>query len=138
LKEVDGKIIAEPQFLHPTDVFGSIQQTPILYKDYIYGIRPDKRLVCMNLDGEIEWTSPTTHLFGSRGLGPYIIANGNIFVLDDEGVLTIIEASPNSYNQLTETKAMDGHEAWGPMAIASGRLIIRDLTRMICLDISEQ
>ncbi len=138
LNEVDGKIIAEPQFSHPTDVFGSIQQTPILYEDYIYGIRPDKRMVCLNLNGEIQWTSPTTHLFGSRGLGPYIIANGNIYILDDEGILTLIKATPDSYTQLAEVTVMDGNEAWGPIAIASGRMIIRDLTQMICLDITEQ
>lgn len=135
---IDGEITVEPQFSHPTDVFGSIQQTPILYEDHIYGIRPDKRMVCMNLNGEIEWESPTTHLFGSRGFGPYIIANGNLYILDDEGVLTLIRATPDDYIQLDEAKVMDGNEAWGPMALASGRLIIRDLTQMICLDISEQ
>ena len=39
--------------------------------------------------------------------------------------------------QLAETKVLDGPESWGAMAIASGRLILRDLNRMICLDIAE-
>ena len=27
-------------------------------------------------------------------------------------------------------------EAWGPMALAGGRLLARDLTRLVCLDVS--
>jgi hypothetical protein len=29
----------------------------------------------------------------------------------------------------------EADEAWGPLALAGGRLIVRDLTRMICLDL---
>jgi hypothetical protein len=39
---------------------------------------------------------------------------------------------------LAKAKVLDGIESWGPMAIASGRLIARDLTRMVCLDVSGQ
>jgi outer membrane protein assembly factor BamB len=46
------------------------------------------------------------------------------------------EASPTGYVQLAEAKVLDGHESWGPMALASGRLIVRDMNRMICLDVS--
>jgi outer membrane protein assembly factor BamB len=138
LSEVDGKISVESEFLHTTDIFGSIQQTPILYDEHIYGIRPDRQLVCLDLNGQIAWTSSDTHHFGPRGFGPYIIADGMIYILDDDGILTLAEATPSGYVQLAEAKVMDGTESWGPMAIASGRLIIRDLKRMLCLDISEK
>lgn len=139
LSQVDGEITVQQEFVLPTEIFGSIQQTPIYYDGYIFGIRPDKKLVCLDLNGQILWASPDTHLFGSRGFGPYTIANGIIYVLDDEGLLTLVEATPNGYIQLDEAQVMDnGNEAWGPMAFASGRLIIRDLTRMLCVDITGQ
>jgi len=138
LTEQQGKITAQPAFKLEPEVFGSEQQTPIFYQGYIYGIRPDRRLVCLDLNGNVVWTSPETHLFGPRGLGPYTIANGMIYILDDTGVLTLVEATPSGYVQLAEAKVMDGIEAWGPMAVASDRLILRDMNKMICLDIGEQ
>jgi outer membrane protein assembly factor BamB len=120
------------------EAFGSEQQTPIFYEGHIYGIRPDKRLVCLDLNGQVVWTSPSTHRFGPRGLGPYTIAQGMMYILDDTGMLTLAEATPSGYVPLAEAKVLDGIETWGPMAVASGRLILRDLNRMMCLDISEQ
>ncbi len=116
-------------------VFGSDQQTPIFYKGYIYGVRPDGELVCMDLDGNIKWTSTSANKFG---LGPYTIINNMIFVMNDEGYLTVAKATPDAYQPLTGAKVLEGHDSWGPMAFVSGRLIVRDLTRMKCLDIMEE
>lgn len=135
LTEADGKISVEPEFVHTTDVFGSIQQSPIYYDGYIYGVRPDGQLVCLDIEGNIVWTSTSAHKFG---FGPYSIINGLIYIMNDSGELTLAQASPAGYIQLAHAKVMDGHESWGPMAVASGRLIVRDSERMICLDISEQ
>jgi outer membrane protein assembly factor BamB len=30
----------------------------------------------------------------------------------------------------------DGVDCWGPMALVGGRLIVRDMTRMVCLDVA--
>ena len=116
-------------------VFGSDQQTPIFYKGYIYGVRPDEELVCMDLDGNIKWTSTSANKFA---LGPYTIINNMIFVMNDEGYLTVAKATPDAYQPLTGAKVLEGHDSWGPMAFVSGRLIVRDLTRMKCLDIMEE
>jgi outer membrane protein assembly factor BamB len=138
LTEQNGTISAQPVFRLAPEVFGSEQQTPIFYDGHIYGVRPDRQLVCLDLNGQIVWTSPSTHYFGNRGLGPYTIVNGLIYIMDDSGTLTLVEATPTGYMQLAEAKVLDGPESWGPMAVASGRLILRDLKRMICLDIAER
>ena len=72
------------------------------------------------------------------GIGPYMIANGLIYAMNDMGVLTLIKATPAGYRQLAQAKVLEGPESWGPMAVVSGRLILRDLKKMICLDITEQ
>lgn len=135
LTEVDGTIVANQEYIYPIEVFGSMQQTPILYEDHIYGVRLDKQLVCLDLDGKVVWTSTSANKFGS---GAYMIANGLIYVLNDSGVLTLVEATSTGYVELDKAEVLPGHESWGPMAIVSGRLIIRNLNRMICLDVTEQ
>ena len=135
LTESDGKITAKSEFKHPTSVFGSMQHTPIFYNDHIYGVGMSKQLICLDLEGKVVWTSTSANTFGS---GPYVLAGGMLYVLNDTGVLTLAEASPSAYVPLAKAKVLAGNESWGPIAVASGRLIVRDLTRMVCLDIAGQ
>jgi len=124
--------IAETLFRLKPQVFGATQQTPIFYDGYIYGVRPDEELVCLNPDGEVIWASGAANRFG---LGPFMIANGLIYLMNDSGLLTLAEATPKGYNQLAQAQVLHGHDSWGPMAMAGGRLIVRDLTKMVCLDV---
>jgi len=137
LRESGGAVLASLEYVYPPDVFGSIQQSPIYYDGYIYGVRPDKQLVCLAPDGNVVWTSTTANKFGRNG-GPYAIVNGLLYIMDDEGKLTLAEATPEGYLPLAHAKVLDGRESWGPMAIAGNRMIVRDTLKMICLDISEQ
>ena len=132
------KITSKVLYKLASKTFGSEQQTPILYDNHIYGINPDRELVCLDLDGNITWSSPRTSRFGEQGLGPYSIADGKIYILDDEGTLTLAQANTTGYIQLAQSKVLEGPDSWAPMAFASGRLIIRDMNKMLCLDISEQ
>ena len=137
LRETDGTMSASLEYLHPTAVFGSIQQSPIYYDGHIYGVRPDRQLVCLGLDGSIVWTSTSANKFGRNG-GPYAIVNGLLYVMNDDGDLTLVQAGPTGYLPLAQAKVLDGDQSWGPMAIAANRMIVRDTLKMICLDISEQ
>jgi len=113
--------------------FGSTQHTPILHDGFIYGVRErDKQLVCLDQRGREQWSSGSRNRFG---LGPYLIADGLIFVLDDDGELTLAEATPDGYKQLDRVQVLDDHDCWAPMAMAEGRLIVRGLTKMVCLDV---
>jgi len=80
------------------------------------------------------WTSTSANKFG---LGPYMIINDFIYVMNDSGQLTLAEATPGNYLQFASSKVLEGPDSWGPMATVSGRLIVRDMNRMICLDISK-
>jgi outer membrane protein assembly factor BamB len=118
------------------NIFGAVQQTPILYQDHIYGVRPDGLLTCLDLDGKVIWTSPHSATFG---LGPFLIADGLILAMTDTGELRLAEAMPEGYKELAKAQVFqDGVESWGPMALAGGRLIVRDRTRMTCLHVGEE
>ena len=135
LKREGEEIIPQILFTLKPDVFGADQQTPIFYQGYFYGVGADKQLACMDTNGKILWKSGTANKYG---LGSYMIADGKIIILNDEGVLSFIEAKPDVFELITQAKVLDGHESWGPPALVGGRLIVRDLTSMVCLDVSMQ
>jgi glutamate dehydrogenase/leucine dehydrogenase len=53
-------------------------------------------------------------------------------------VMTVAEASPDAFRILWEGQILTDGECWAPMALAGGRLLVRDLTRMVCLDIGKK
>jgi len=114
----------------PPQQFASRQQTPIFHEGYLYAIRPDGLLACLHPDGRVVWTSGTD----TFGLGPVLIAQGLIFALNDDGTMVLAEASPAGYRPLARAKVLPGGECWGPLSLADGRLIARDIRRMVCLD----
>jgi len=129
-------IQTEEVFRLKAQTFGSDQQTPVHYGDHIYGVSPKPaEMVCLDLDGERLWTSGGSRRFG---LGPYMIVDDLLLILDDqEGMLHLAEARPDGYHELARADLLVGHDCWGPMAYAAGRLILRDLTEMICVDLRE-
>jgi len=132
----DGEhIVADVQFRLSPSIFACEQHTPILFVNHIYGVRPDGQLTCMSVDGKVVWTSGTEHTF-DKGLGPLLVAGGMLYVMDSRGFLTLVEATASGYHELARAKVLTGHDSWGPMAIAGGRLIVRDFTKMVCLDVS--
>ena len=133
LTENAGKIEPHVAFRLPAEVFGSTQQTPILFQEHIYGVRPDGQFACLDLTGKILWTSGGAARFG---LGPYLIAGDQILALNDDGWLTLAEATPTAYRSLARARILAGHDAWAPMALVGGRLLARDLTQMVCLDMT--
>jgi len=128
---------AKAVFRNEPAVFGSQQQTPIYYKSHIFGTRADEQFVCLSTQGKVVWTSGPDNKFGKEG-GGYIIADDKIFALDDDGVLTMFRATPQSYQQLGRARVLAGHHSWGPLAAADGFLICRDLESIVCLDLRKK
>lgn len=133
LKKEGDRFVAETVFKLEPEVFGATQQTPILYDNHLYGVRPDGKFICLTLEGKPVWSSSGQQF----GLGSFALANGVIFAMNDSGLLRLIEATPEKYRLLGQAQVLKGRESWGPMALAGGRLIARDLTRLVCLDVAE-
>jgi len=140
LTERNGRIAAREVFRLKPDVFGSEQQTPVFHDGHLYGVASKdagnlrEQLICLDLAGRMRWASGRDERFGPFG-GPYIIADGMIFVMDDHGVLTLVEAVPEAYRRLARAKVLSGRESWGPMALVGGRLLVRDINTLKCLDV---
>ncbi len=132
--EADGQLTAKPLFRLTAEQFGATQHTPVVHQQHLFGTRADGEFVCLGLDGQVVWTSgPRTNF----GLGPWLLAGDVIFVLNDTGRLTLVAASTHEYQELGSLDVLQGHDAWGPMALADGRLLLRDLTKLVCLEVSQ-
>jgi len=122
----------------PREGLASEQQTPLYYRDHLFGVMPKdggrlrQQLVCFRPDGELVWASGRRERFG---IGPYIVADGKLFVLDDNGEMTMAEAGLEAYRPLARARVLPGHDSWGPPALVSGRMIVRDSRTMVCLDL---
>jgi len=127
----------------PKEGIASEQQTPIIVDDLMYGVLPKdaggprNQFVCCDPKDctKYLWTSGKTHRFG---LGPYVLADGKLFILDDDGTLTIAKITNTGLQILDEARIIEGQDAWGPIAIADGYLLMRDSKKMVCLDMRKQ
>jgi len=124
----------------PKEGLACEQQTPLYYQNHLFAILPKdagpnrNQLVCVDPSDcrKIVWSSGQTNRFG---LGPYMIADNKIFLLKDDGTLFIIEPSLNSYKELSRIQIMEGFDAWAPLAVADGYLLLRDSRTLVCINI---
>jgi outer membrane protein assembly factor BamB len=133
LRKEGERLVPRTLFKLEPEIFGATQHTPILMDNHLYGVRADGKFVCLSLEGKPVWTSSPGQQFG---LGSFTMADGLLFAMNDGGRLRLIEAIPSKYALLAEAQVLKGRESWAPLALAGGRLIARDLTRMICLDVA--
>jgi len=97
-------------------------------------VLPDGRAACLDQTGQVRWFSETKV---SSGWGPFLFVNDRLYVVHDQtGELIVADAGPHGFRELARAKVLTGHEAWGPMAFADGRLILRDSKEMVCLDLT--
>ena len=133
LEDNAGKLVPRTRFRLPPEIFGATQHSPVDVDGRVYGIRASGHFVCLDERGKLIWSSGSA---GQFGLGPFLVVPGLILALNDDGVLSLFEASAEKFALLARAQVLKGRESWGPMALAGGRLIVRDLTRMVCLDVA--
>ena len=54
-----------------------------------------------------------------------------------QGTLTIARPSVKEYKQIDRVKVMEAQDAWAPLAIADGYLVLRDSETMVCMDVAK-
>ena len=132
--------VALLQKFKPLDGVASEQQTPVFFDGYLFSILPKdagglrNQFVCCKTGDckNIVMSSGKTERFG---FGPYIMADGKFFILNDDGEMTIVKVSNSRFIMLDKARIIDGQDSWGPIAITGGYLLMRDLKQMVCIDI---
>jgi outer membrane protein assembly factor BamB len=121
----------------PTAGWNSEVHTPIVHRGYIFGVGKKQRglWTCLDRNGRELWTSARKASFG---LGGYALADDKFYVVEgDTGIVHMLDASADEYRELGRVEVLDGPEAWAPPVIAHGKLLVRDLDTLVCLDISD-
>ena len=69
-------------------------------------------------------------------MGYVLLADGLIFIVNGaNGELVMAEATPDGYHELGRAPVLSGKEVWGPLAYSDGKLVLRDQTTLVCLDL---
>jgi len=131
------------QEYEPREGLACEQQTPLVFQGHLLGIMPKdagplrNELVCVHPDDftKVVWSSGQTRRFG---LGPYMIADNKLFIVDDDATLTIARPGTRRYVELDSYRVLEGQDSWGPLAIADGYLVMRDSKTMVCLDLAAE
>ncbi|MFW5871289.1 MAG: PQQ-binding-like beta-propeller repeat protein [Verrucomicrobiota bacterium] len=127
----------------PGQGLASEQHTPIVFQGHIFGVLPrdggilKEQFVCYNINEcrKPVWNSGKAKRFG---LGPFILADGKFYIMDDSGRMTIIKASPDAYRELDSFRLFEGRNAWAPIAVAGELMLVRDSTRMFCFNMRKR
>ena len=134
-----------------TEEFGDQTKPPILIDGYFYaqfGTNNTRDgLTCMNMDGEIMWKTKRDPDFNK---GSMIYADGLILATDGAKSLYLIEPDPTEFKLLASAELLTaadtgdnpraarfGTQNWAPIALADGKLLIRDQSRMMCVRVAE-
>ena len=119
----------------------SEQQTPVVADGVLFCVLPkdagaDRQLlVACDVQTEDLAVRAKSDRDARFGLGPFLLADGKIYVLDDDGVLTMLRYEGNRFDRLGRAKILPGVDSWGPLAFADGFLLARDSTGMACVDL---
>jgi outer membrane protein assembly factor BamB len=152
-KKTDGSYSVTELFKNAD--FGAHTQPPVLVNGYFYAqcSTNEKKngLVCMSIDGQIRWKTERSPLFDKGGL---ILADGLLLGTDGTTKLYLIEPDPSAFkpiataellkeggtgsaNDEMASKVGGATQNWAPMALAGGKLLIRDQSRLLCVKVAK-
>jgi outer membrane protein assembly factor BamB len=105
----------------------------ILVGDYLYGFS-SAILTAMKFDtGEIAWRDR------SVGKGSLVFADGHLYAFSENGVVGLIEATPEGYREKGRFKIQqESLPTWAHPVVAGGRLYLRDQDTIYAYDVKQK
>jgi len=105
----------------------------VLVGDYLYGFS-SSILTAMKFDtGEVAWRDR------SVGKGSLVYADGNLYCFSENGVVGLVEATPNGYKENGRFRIQPGQlPTWTHPVVAGGRLYLRDQDTIYAFDVREK
>jgi hypothetical protein len=103
----------------------------------------------MSMDGKIMWTTKRDPDFNK---GSMILADGLILATDGNKTLYLIEPDPSAYKQIASAEVLaeggvdtsepmtrfgGSNQNWAPLALADGKLLIRDQSQLKCVKVAQ-
>lgn len=102
----------------------------VLVGGYLYGFS-NAILTCLEFaTGKVMWRDR------SVGKGSLTVANGQLYLLGEDGTAGLADASPEGYRERGRFRIDDlGRPAWAHPVVCGGRLYLRNQDRLECYDI---
>ena len=102
----------------------------VLIGDYLYGFSGGI-LTAMKFDtGEVAWRDR------SVGKGSLVFADGDLYVLSENGVVGLVEATPTGYKEKGRFRIQqDSLPTWAHPVVAGGRMYLRDQDTIYAYDV---
>ncbi len=114
--------------------FGTHVHPAIFYEGHLYSQCTNNQVregfMCMDLSGNIKWKTGRKPNFDKGG---FILADDMIISSDGEKMLYLIEPTPEEFKVLAKAELLDTKQAWAPLALSDGKLLIRDQKQMKCI-----
>lgn len=104
--------------------------TSVLSRDTLYGYSSSV-LTAMNLaTGQVAWKDR------SVGKGSVTLADGKLYLLGEDGVVGLAEATPEGYKEISRFSVNKGNwPTWAPLVISDGKMYLREQDNLYCFDI---
>lgn len=135
-KKADGNYTVNELFKH--NEFGDHTKPALLHNGYFYGqfSTNTKRdgLCCMDMNGKVLWKTMRNPLFDK---GSMILADGLILATDGRQTLYLIQPDPSGFKPLASAEILETGQNWSPLALANGRLLVRDQKKLLCVKIAK-
>jgi outer membrane protein assembly factor BamB len=110
-------------------------QGAILDGDHLYA-NSSGTLVCVKWDdGSLGWSAKDSKLRLGAG-GSLIRAGDKLLAMSERGKLSLIRATPESYELIGQGDAVEGKEVWATPVLFGGRLYAKGAQELVCLDLS--
>ena len=141
IEQADGKFVAKSLVKLKDTEFASGCHTPIVWSDHLFAVNEEgAAFTCVDFDGKVDWESPAAAVKEPRKgfeLGCFILADGMFYIVEGtSGRLHLVEASASGWKELAVADGLlAGGEVWAPMALVNGKLLCRDLKKLLCLQV---
>lgn len=123
-----------------TEETGCKMHPPVLFENHLYlnnNGRPNA-LTCLTLEGEMLWEKESSENFE---MGALILVDGLLICQNGKnGDIHLVEPTPKGYKELGKASFFNAEksQAWAPIAFAQGKLIVRDMEKMVCVDLMKE
>ncbi len=128
---VDGKDIQAQQVWH-SELMDNHHGGVVLHNGYLYGAGHNSRgWFCLDfMTGEQMWKT--------GGKGSLTYAEGMLYLLDERGIMTLVEATPRQYRAISTFELPSGGKGmhWAHPVVCGGKLYIRHSDQLFAYDIA--
>jgi outer membrane protein assembly factor BamB len=105
---------------------------PVLKNGYLYGLS-ESSLTCLDAStGELQWRGK------KYGYGRILLANDKLLILGNTGTLSIVEAKPDSFNEIASRQVLSKERCWNGPALVGGYLVVRNGSEIACYDFAKR